>query len=106
MPEKLCPEPEDGAIAALASRQELLEEPSEEVLAWWEWWEWWWPWWCLDLAEASVIPPPNKTVAAKIASAVRDWVVVPSVDFWYWIILVVPQDSIATYVASGTPVPF
>jgi hypothetical protein len=32
MPEKLRPEPDDGAIEALASRQ---AEP-EELLAWWE----------------------------------------------------------------------
>src|ERR1700722_8665299 len=93
MPEKLRPEP--AAAEALASRQELLGALPASLLAW-----------CRDLAEASVMPPPSRRVAAKKASAVRDWVTVPRVDFWYCIILIVPQDSIATYVASGTPAPF
>jgi hypothetical protein len=34
MPEKLLPEPDDGAIAALALRQ--AEAPPDEA-AWWKW---------------------------------------------------------------------
>ena len=36
------------------------------------------------------MPPPNKRVAARTVSAVRDWVTGPSVDFKYCLILVVP----------------
>src|SRR3954452_4899397 len=89
MPEKLWPPPTE----ALASRQ-------EELAAWWAWWRW-----CRDLAEASVIPPQSKTVPATRASAVRDRVAFPGADFFRFNMYQVPQDSIATHVASGTPVP-
>jgi hypothetical protein len=56
------------------------------------------------LADASVTLPPTRRVAAKSASAVRDWVMLPSVGFLNFSILV-PRCSIATYAASGTPVP-
>ena len=49
--------------------------------------------------------PPTRRVAAKRASAVRDWVTFPSAGFLDVSIYQVPRDSIATYVASGTPVP-
>ena len=38
MPEKLRPVPDDGAIEALASRQERLTRAA--LLAWW--WKWRW----------------------------------------------------------------
>src|SRR3954447_24942438 len=89
MPEKLWPPP----IEALASRQ-------DEVAAWWAWR------WCrCDLAEASVMPPPSRTVPATRASAARDRVGFPDADFFRFNMYQVPQDSIATYVTSGTPVP-
>ena len=59
----------------------------------------------MDLAEASVMLPPIRRVAAKSASAVRDWVKIPSVTFLDLSIYTSLEDSIATYVTSGTPVP-
>jgi hypothetical protein len=56
------------------------------------------------LAEASVTLPPIRRVAAKTASAVRDWVILPSAGFLD-VSIINPSDSIASYTASGTPAP-
>ena len=49
--------------------------------------------------------PPISKVAATTASAVRGRVRVPAFDFMSFTISSQTLDSIATYVASGTPAP-